>query len=431
MNIKEISVEIVNKVRNSLTEVSSDFKLVNFQILSCYRGLPKPLLPVAIDLFWAIIRNRNNSTDNKKDANRIYNDAYTPIELLLMDCNCLKYAKGKSKVTGDISNYLKKVRELDDMNVIYCWLYESIPMFTMERETGSWKCYNPSGCVIPKTVKKIIALSHDMIKSMSRFVVKEGKTVSDLSVEKSFCKFLARMIKKMNPLVSSKFKPYDGQQNINEYIACLKETLKMINDFEGLDTVQEYDDSLPDSVKKKFEKGLTLAEAEDMKNKKKKELEDQLVVTQIAEKSLAEELTPQRAIIAKTRREKKSSVAATKTTNITTRPPAQPEILKFDQEADPLKNPKEFVVYYRHCIMSDTGGKVKFEKFESDAPVAAQILDKLIMMGRSDKTFIRAWIKYFFDQKLKGTKAMKSKNVGMDVFMGTLESFNKVYYVEQ
>ncbi len=435
MNIDEISPEIVNRVRNGLTEFRSSFKLVNFQIFSCYRGLPSRLRCVAEDLFWAIIRNRKNGKDEgtkKGEANRIYNDAYTPIEVLLMDCNCLRYANGKSKPKNDISNYLKKIRDLDAMNVHYYWNYEGIPMYIMERETGSWKLYNKSGYVIPKTIKKIVALSGYMTKAMARFVAKENKKIDVLGIERSFCKFLSkRMIGKTNPSVSSKINLWDGKQSLSEYILYLKGVLKTMGDFDGLITKQDYDDRLPLSVRTTFEKDLTLAEAEDMKKNKSKEIETQLGEAQNAEKTLAEELTPQKPIIAKKRRGRKPKMVNVEVTDTVIRPPAQPEALRFNEEINPLQNAKDFVVYYRQCIMSATGGRVKFENFELDAPIAAQILDKLIIMGKADKIFIRAWIKYFFDQKLKGAKAMKPKYVGMNAFMETLEPFNKIFCVEQ
>lgn len=79
-----------------------------------------------------------------------------------------------------------------------------------------------------------------------------------------------------------------------------------------------------------------------------------------------------------------------------------PAMNKFE-DSDPFANAKEFIAFYRSIVRSYAGSQqVGFPAHGADRQYASVVMDELIDAGREcDSEFLRAWIKYYAEFKLK------------------------------
>lgn len=405
-----MNIDIFNKVRNGLTEYKRAWKWINMPLLLCYISLPRSWSQVAGILLYSILKNKMYGSDAKdreiNEEQRIYSYTETTIEDILKEINPVKYPD--KNIENDKGNLIKIINDLDNDNVFYYWRYRGIYMFIMERDSGVWKYYNSKGCVIPKTMRKIISVYSDMILCMIKFVKNNGITVDRVNIGKSFGKFINKMIKKMNPDVANKVKIWNGKEDIHEYLKVLKEQIKDIKDFEGLNFDDNIITKFPCSVSAELERKM-LKEV-DMK------------------KEPMNELIPKNKNIVKVRgkigRPKKEVV-------VVPRPPEKPQALRFGVNPDPFRDAPSLMRYYRSFLQDAMKGKVRCDNFESDAVPATEILDKLAEHHRKDKVFLNAWLKDFCDNKLKGDKAIKIKYTSMRVFKETFDQFNLKFRIPE
>ena len=143
-----------------------------------------------------------------------------------------------------------------------------------------------------------------------------------------------------------------------------------------------------------------------------------------AEEQMSNDLIPKNPIVNKRTRIKREHVVKVSDQQST---PLIPEARTFSEIADPFKDARAFVEYYRACISLFAGCRVKFELYEIDCPEAASIMDILIGQGKTDKNYLTAWFRYFFDNKLKGHKILKSKFTSLKAVRETLVKFDGNY----
>ena len=403
-------MNIKNKTRNDLTNSDLRYKRVNFDVFAGYNGLPPFLSNVAHIIFHSIIKTlkygKGGEAKSKNECRRIYSDIDITIEDILEDFYSVKYANGKGSA-NDRANMVKKINELLDYNVFYCWRYRDHYMFVLEREIGIWKFYNKDGCVIPRTLKKISVLSKDMINCMERFEKKKNVRVNRKDIEESFMKFInEKIIGNMNPVVVSKLPLWDGSSDIYSYFRGLIKVLRGLDDFEGLGEDDGFLRFLPKSVSKTLDR-KRIKEANDMKTKMEKDL------------------IPDETNLVKVKKEKKGRKTKKK---VKSKGDSKPKAYTYGGDVNPFKNSKEFVKYYR-SILYYFDSKVKFENFAVDVQVAGKIMDSLGEKDRKNKTFLKAWIRYYKDHKLKGLKIYNTKHTSLKSFMGSFDKFNAFFHV--
>ena len=100
----------------------------------------------------------------------------------------------------------------------------------------------------------------------------------------------------------------------------------------------------------------------------------------------------------------------------------------YSGEVEPFKDATHFMKYYRafllNCANSNNGSKVNFDQYSADSIYATQILDLLQEQNRSNKVFLASWIRYFYDYRLKGSKALKTKYTSLKAFKESFEEYN-------
>jgi len=145
-------------------------------------------------------------------------------------------------------------------------------------------------------------------------------------------------------------------------------------------------------------------------------------------KNLSDELIPLNPNLVKPKRKRGRAINAKK---IKIQTPQTPQALVYEGTVDPFKNAHHFIKFYRSIVERLTENRAKFDDWASDGNMAAQILDLLIENNRSDIIFIRAWIRYYFDNNLKGEKALKIKYTSLRAFKDTFDKFNSTYFTHQ
>jgi hypothetical protein len=406
-----VDMETLHAVGNKLTDVTEKgiYKKVNPYIWEGYYGLPNSLSKLASIIFSLILKTKLYGDKAKEKSidedRRIYTDITIIISDILNEWDHPKYSKGQDML-ANISNMNKRIRELDDNNVFYCWRYKNVYMFVMERDFRTWKFYNSSGCLIPKTLKKISVVGNDMISCMIRSIRKVHTEVNKSELESSFGHFINRLIDKMNPLVVTEVIKWDGIQEISEYLAQLNEGIKNMEDYKGLILADNIFDNLPLSLSKKLQKLHDEVTRGDMKKTK-------------SIKSIEDEITPANPNLVRhhhVKKEKKS------------KPSDKVQAYTYDGDIDPFKNALHFIKYYSALLSQFAqGGRISCASIESDSLYATQILDLLQEKGRSNKVFLNAWVRYFYEYKLKGNKALKTKYTSLKNLKETFEEYNNRY----
>lgn len=405
---------------NGLTEVENAWKLFNMNLVDFYSGLsPAGLAKLSYILFSCILYNKMYKKADAKDYNeheakRIYTSILVQPKDLAKRINPAKYADGEKDIETDISNILKNISTLEDMNIFYVWKYK-LPytfIFVMERDVTSWKYYNPKGVIYPKSLKKIIRLAKGMIDSMES-LEKQRKRIPDRSdIEYSFGEFINKLIDKMSPEISGKLPKWKEGLNIFTYNSNLMGELKKLNDYEGY----VYDDlfikRLPEHVRKKIVKSH-------------KELS-------MINEELESEIVPANGNIVKLRGKKLSGQnKATKQEKVTDKEEEIEESLLANEMSfktlDPFANPTAFTKYYR-TFLRLYNKDIKFYDFAAEVVIAAGIMDLMTLSGRcEDLRFLKAWLRFYAQNHLKGNNIYKLDKTSIKAFKDTFKSYSQIY----
>jgi len=416
--------EVNFEARNKLTEYTLSYRYINSSLWYCYIGLDGKLNQLCNYLFCKILDSRmyGNKANSKINENkRIYNDIEITPEKILRDINPNKYSNDEKSLVSDQGNLIRRIRELDDLNIFYYWRCGDYFIFIMERDVGCWKFYNKNGCVTPKTLKKILALSGDMVKFMMDANRRNNIHMSEEEIRVSHGEFLRKMISKMNPLVAYSL-PIWAMETLGDYIKSLKESLDGMKSSAGLIQDENFINNLPPSVSKKLEKHINTVMQE------RSILPEATMIKEIEKNpisSLESELVPENQNIVKKARIRKHNTEFKLPKNIPE--PAEVKMYRFDGEVDPFKDTREFMRYYRAFLIMKFSRSIKFDGFQNDAIYAAQILDLLIANKRNDKVFLNGWLNYFYENKLKGLKMYKTKYTSMKALKETFEQFNPLF----
>lgn len=416
--------EVNFEARNMLTEYSLNYRYINSPLWYCYMGLGGKLCQLSNYLFCKILDSMlygERAKTKSNEGKRIYTDIELTMEDILRDINPQKYLKDEKFLESDKTNIIRRIKELDDLNIFYYWRYADYFVFIMERDVGCWKFYNSKGCVVPKTLKKIVALSGDMITFMIDVTRRNNVNTTEEAIRLSYGKFLKRMISKMNPLIAHAL-PIWSNESLGEYLEKLKESLKGMSEHGGLIQDESFTKKLPPTVSRKLERYIDKAIQKHSKST------ENVMITEIEKQengSLESELVPKNQNIVKKMRERKKRTKI-KMPNVFSLP-SEPKMYRYDGEVDPFKDARELMRYYRAFLTMKFSKSVNFDGFENDAPYAAQILDLLIANKRSDKAFLNGWLNHFCEHKLKGAKAYKTKYTSMKILKDTFVEFNPLF----
>ena len=404
------------KIVSDLTEYETNYRFVNIPLQNCYFGLPANMAKLSGSLFDLIIKNKMyNEKGKEKNVNenkRVYSDITVTLEELAQELYPIKYAE-TGDLSNDLSNLDKRIKDLHDNNVFYCWKYKSNLIFVMEREIVGWKYYNPQAYLPPKTLKKILHLGQDIMMCMGKAAKRYHGKLDSAHMENSFGWFLNDLVSKMNPMVSADIPKWEDKGNLVEYCKILAEKLKGIGNYDGLCITGDFLKRLPRTVKWKIYKSV---EKKEMKNNVDKELRDSLIPT-----------TPhisRRKVGIKAKKE----IAKKHEENV---PVSSPVPLVYGGDIDPFKDSLAFMKYYHMFIQTHVSSRARFESYSIDSLSSASILDALIDKGKNNKEFLDAWLDYFCKNSLKGTKCMKPKYTSMKLFSETLEDFCQRFYIPQ
>jgi hypothetical protein len=165
-------------------------------------------------------RKKESKFYDAQEDKRIYTSIAVTPATLLENCHPVKYRLEGKDASKDFGNIVKKINELDDNNIFYVWKcgFPKNYMFVLERDIGSWKCYNPKGYVTPKTIRKILLSTKGMCDSMYKILQNDGSNLTIHEVRDSFCEFVDRVVQKMNPIVYQKLNKWEEGVGYREYI---------------------------------------------------------------------------------------------------------------------------------------------------------------------------------------------------------------------
>jgi hypothetical protein len=398
-----MSTPLNDEIRSKLTEHKNNYKLCNLNLLSCYGGLyPATLTKLSYVIFTQILSNKMyHKKDSKyydeQEEKRIHTSLSITPTILLENCHPTKYRLEGKDANKDIGNIVKRINELDDNNIFYVWKcgYPKNYMFVLERDIGLWKFYNPKAYVTPKTLKKIILSTRGMCNSMFKILQESGDKSNIHDVRKSFCEFISGIVKKLDPSIGDTFPKWDEGSGYKEYLINVNNIVRTLSPYQGLEIDSTFFDRLPLEVKLKF----------DTKPRKKRG----------TNASLESDLLPKDGGLIKTpkRKSKTTSVKEAKT--------------KFDTfvSIEPLKNANSFCQYYRSLIKS-TDKDAKFHEYKIETPPAAVILDKL-KESNKDEDFVRSWILFYVESKLKGNNIRNRDKTSLRTFQKTYDEYSSRY----
>jgi hypothetical protein len=403
-----------HKIKNSITDVSSRYFLVNKFILQAYQGIPSGTWSKLASYLFTLICSsiRYEKGNIKPGYDFIYNPVPVTVDGILAEIRSVAYAEG-SKLENDRRNYRKNLADLHKNNIFYMWKCGKFYIFIMERELRSWICYNKGGCVTPKTILKIIRRSRSMINNMIKSHKDGGSNFSVVKIESSFGVFINTMIDKMNPLIAAEDLPrWDKKQHIHKYLGSLYNALENLEQFDGLVEDDKYNQRLPLSVREylsnKVNRGVIMNSNLDL------------------EKEIAP--TGDDANVGKKPRKKRAKkVAENKNPQ-----PAKPKKRRFNHSLNPFAGGPSFTKYY-HAFLEQLASNTqfKFDDIVADNRVAVEILDLLRESSLDNKEFINDWITYFYENSLKGKKAIKPEYTSLRAFRYTFERYKDTHYIPQ
>ena len=392
-----------NEIRSKLTEHTVNYKLCNLNLIGCYSGLyPATLTKLSMTIFTQILSNKfyykeDSQHFNKDEERRIYTSlSVTPITLL-ENCHPVKYCAEGKVAQKDVGNIVKRINELDQNNIFYVWKcgYPKNYMFVLERDIGLWKYYNPKAYVTPKTLRKIIIATKNMTNTMHRILQESGDRSTIHEVRNSFCQFINHMISKLNPLVAKNLTLWDESKECREYILGLNREVKALDPYDGYEEDESFFDRLPLEVKLKVK-------PPKRERPKHKELELEL-------------LPQDDNVVKRTNKRKKKRI------------PIKGALAEFEtfKDCDPMKNANSFCQFYRSLVKSKNDG-AQFDDFRTESQPAATILDKIKGNGQNE-VFLRSWILFYVDSKLKGNNIKNKQKTSLRSFEKTYDEYNSRY----
>jgi hypothetical protein len=379
-------------IRSGLTEHTGCYRLYNPNLASCYNALkPESLSGLAMYMFLEILNTkRYRKDDESQESTRIFSNRMMTANTILRERNPEKYILNGKSTSTDVSNLLKKIKELNDKNIIYTWHFGRPPiiMAIIEREIGVWTYYNPEACVPPKSLKKIVNSTSGMINTMKELCIQDGRTVYENSVERSFGQFLNGIIMKMNPDVINKLNLWNGG-DIWDYIVLLQSEIRCCSPYEGLYEDETFMMRLPPSVAKLYEYKLNglKDEQENNENDGDDEMQSQALT------ELESQIVPEDGNLVSLKKKSKSQPKMTQSTRAKT---------ENFPSIDPFANPTSFIKFYHSCV------KIKYPNanlspIRSETIGASKILDLLTENNlNGNREFLRGWIAFFIDCYLKG-----------------------------
>lgn len=400
-----------NKSRNDLTEYIENYRRYNPNLFDCYVGIKPPSLSnIAVMLFCRVINNRRYDEKNRgAESKRIYSNLYFSMGDLLEYYDPIKYSSTELSMSYDSDNFSKKLDKLCDMNVFYQWEYKKpySRIFVIERDIAVWKYYNTKGCVIPRTILKIINLADAMIEDMIKIEGRRGRKPDKYDIRNSFGFFVDGMVKKMNPNVFKGLPLWSGVGDVFTYLKTLKKEIKNIDGFAGLEEDEDFINKLPPSARENLHKNELLEE-------RKMNTKEQIA------SSVENEIVPKNSNIVNKIKHRKKRVRKTKTT--TTSSEISPILQTFDG-VDPFNNPRDFIKFYRVIVTSRKEDAI-FPKYESEGHTAAVIMDLLKDSGFwGDKNFLINWIWYYVDTRLKGDHHRKIEKTSLDALKDSFDDY--------
>jgi len=389
-------------IRNKLTEHQGNYKLCNLNLLSCYAGLyPASLTKLSLVIFNQIIFNKMyHSKDSQyydpQEEKRIYTKSPVNPATLLENCHPIKYRYEERDASKDFGNMSRRISELDDNNIFYTWKcgYPKNYMFILERDIGLWRYYNPNAFVTPKTIRKIIGSTKGMCQSMQKILEESGDNTTIYDIRKSFCMFVHRMVKKMNPNISDSLEQWEDDKDFKKYLTTLNKELKDLNPYAGLEEDENFYKRLPLDIQ------LKLSPPPRKKNVNK-ELENDLVPKD-------EDLIKKKK---KTRKRIPSKVAETN--------------FETFKKIDPMENVNSFIRYYR-SVVKDQYPNAEFYDFISESNIASLIMDDILESGQ-DKDFLRSWMSFYAETKLKGNNMRNKEKTSLKSLKETYEEYSSRY----
>lgn len=401
--------EIDREKINFVTEHAGNYKQFNVALFSAYLCIkPDCISKICCSLFTCIISTLWYQSHKKAHAckdsttKRIYSNIDLNPEILLLEYDPIKYKANKQLIKFDVGNFVKRLQQIDDLNIFYIWRcgrpYSYV--FVMERDIAVWKYFNKNAFVTPKTINKIVGCSKGMINVMTRLTKKVEKNI----IENSFGDFINKLISKMNPITAEKLPKWKGNGNIFDYLSMLHEELSKLSPYAGSETnIDTIINQLPDSIVEKI--------LENKKQTKDKNMEMDV-------ETLEKELTPENENLIVTKKRKK-----------------QTPIIKDNYDAkklsfatiDPFSNCNNFLRFYYAAIRLHNNG-AKLYSFDAERRYALEILDLLTAIGKKDdKTFLKSMIQYFIDNKLIGNNIYKPECTSLKVLKEIIPIYNKKY----
>jgi hypothetical protein len=404
-----------NDRRNALT-APEHYKRCNIEIMDAYIALhPSSWSKLSSVLFNIIMDTKmhyqpNHRYYSRSEDKRIFNNKYITLEDILDRCHSVKYGADNKPMANDLSNLMGRLQELDDNNIFYIWKFNKpfTYMFVMERDIGVWKYFNPIACVTPRTLKKIVGLSNNMIDSMMKFEKTKGRKTYLKEVEKSFVnEFLLSIIEKMNPEVSVKIPRWSEGENISEYLTKLRDLLNLMDDSEGLEHDDLFIKRLPKHLQEKIECNVDENQEKESKAMNTIELSNQLI--------------PKNDNLM---REKKTRVHKQKFSSTDA---LAPKKITFTA-LDPFSNCNNFIRYYKEVIKT-YNSDAKFYPPDTERVSATKIMDLLVQNGKSDDSdFLSSWIRYYIQSYLQGNNVYKKERTSLENFQKTFQTYEGKYF---
>jgi len=399
--------------RNELT-APEVYKRYNVAIIDAYNALhPLTFSKLSMVVFNVIMESKLHRQPGARDFNsnedkRIYNNKHVTLEGLLDRCHPVKYGLEGKPMKTDLSNLMGRLQELEDNNIFYMWKYGKpfSYMFIMERDIGAWRYFNPTACVPPKTLSKIIVGFNGMVDTMARFEKNISRPLKLKSIEASFInELIPHIVSKMDKKVADKLPVFDEEQTVAAYLTDLRGTLEQFGEYDGLEERSDFLKRLPRHLAEKIEDKLKKA-----KGKKK------MNVAQ-----LSRDLVPSDENLVKEPKTSKKTAKPTSTKSL------NPEKTTF-KSLDPFSNCNHLMKYYREVIRL-YNNNAKFYPTDAERTPATQIMDLLIQHGKEgDTDFLRSWIRYYIGSYLQGGNVYKPEKTSLSNFKKTFKAYEGKYF---
>lgn len=400
--------------KNNLTDIANRGIFTNPDLFDAYQSLPYMWSKLSSSMFTHICREVRYENGGIRDGyNYLSNITPITIDVVLRKLRSAAYSEGK-KIENDRKNYKAQLVAIHDGNIFYMWQHGKYMIFFMEREIRSWLYYNKDGCVIPRTMIKILDRAQGMIDDMIGFHDINGSRYTIIEIESSFGVFLNKMIDKMNPCIAEELPRWKKDMHINDYIDILMSELKKLKPFDGLTEALDYMERLPESVRdsliQRIRKGGNMSS--DMEKE---------IGTNSNNANLGK--PPRKKRAKKAKKVKKDEDPSKR---------KAPKTVRYNKQLKPLEEGNDLARYYRAYLQRLVGTtNIRFEKLQTDYRVAVEIVDLLRTHNVSNKEFLNTWIEYFFEHKLKGDKVLKTKYTSLRVFQYTFDRFKEASYIHE